>query len=557
MKFEALTRLERNARRVGEIVGVMARYGLADWLKAVNIQWMRDRLQSFDGQAIANLKVEERVRLALTELGTTFIKLGQMLSTRGDIVGPDIAGELTKLQSHAPADPPEVTRATIQAELGKPPEALFAEFDPEPMASASIAQVHRAHLVSGEDVVVKVQHAGIMDKILPDLEILAGLAELADKHAPQLRPIQPVALVRQFRRTLLHELDFAFERRHLEDFARNFESNDNVHFPAPYRQYSSRRVLTMERLEGIAGNDIEALANSNADQNEFARNGALMYLDMIFRDSFYHADPHPGNLMLMQDGVIGVLDCGMVGRLDEELREEVESLLLAAAEKDAQQLTEMVLRLGSAPPDCPRDQLRADLDDFLADFVGMPLEDLELSATLNSLTEIIRRYRIILPAGVSMMLRTLVVLEGTSRLLDRSFSLAEVIRPYYFTIVSRRMAPQKLFARVRRSFRDWERMLDSLPRDIADVLARVRSGTFDIHLDHRRLEPTVNRLVMGLLTAAMFLGSSLLWSMKAPPVVFDVSIFGALGYVISTWWGWRLYRAIRKSGDINTPDQRK
>src|SRR5208283_1926722 len=181
MKFTALTRLERNVHRVGEIVGVLAKYGLADWVKGLNYSWIQDRIQSFDGQHIPNLKVEERVRLAFTELGTTFIKLGQMLSTRPDLVGPDMARELAHLQIAAPADPPETVRATIEAEFGKPLGELFAQFEDAPLASASIAQVHLARLRSGEQVVVKVQHAGIADKIMPDLDILAGLAELAEK----------------------------------------------------------------------------------------------------------------------------------------------------------------------------------------------------------------------------------------------------------------------------------------------------------------------------------------------------------------------------------------
>lgn len=552
MKIETLPHLERNLRRVREIVGVLARYRLADWLKGLHYSWIQDRLQSLDGQQITDLKHEERVRLALTELGTTFIKLGQMMSTRADLVGPEMAAELAKLQSHTPADASAAVRASVEAELGRPPEELFARFDAEPFASASIAQVHGARLPSGEEVVVKIQHAGIEEKIQADLEIMGGLAELAEKHLTPLRPLQPVATVRQFRRTLLRELDFTYERQNLEEFARHFADDDDVRFPKPFRRFSSRRLLTMERFEGLSGTDPAALARSGADLNEFARRGATMYLDMIFRDSFYHADPHPGNLMLLNDGAVGVLDCGMVGRLDEGFREELESLLVAASERDSGQVTEIVLRLGSAPPDCPRDQLRADLDDFLADFVGQPLEDLNLGPALNRLTGIIRSYQIVLPPGMALLLRTLVELEGTSRQLDRTFSLAAVLQPYYFKLVRRRLAPQKLLLRLRRSLRDWEHLLDSLPRDLADVLARLRVGTFDIHLEHRRLEPAVNRLVMGLLTGALFLGSSLLWSTKAPPVVWGVSVFGAAGYVLALWWGWRLFRSIRKSGDIDS-----
>ena len=459
------------------------------------------------------------MRLAFTELGTTFIKLGQMLSTRPDLVGPEMARELAHLQTAAPADPPDTVRATIEAEFGKPLSKLFAQFEEAPLASASIAQVHLARLHSGEQVVVKVQHAGIADKIMPDLDILAGLAELAEKHASQIRLYQPVAVVRQFRRTLLRELDFTFERRNLEEFAEHFAQDDTVHFPRAYAQFSTRRVLTMERLDGILGTDSAALAASGADLNEFARRGANMYLQMIFRDAFYHADPHPGNLMLLPGGVVGVLDCGMVGRLDEELAEGLEEMLMAVVNHNSADLGEIILRLGSAPPATPRDELRADLTDFVADYVGQSIQDMDLSGALNSLFEIIRRYNITLPPPLSLLLRTLVELEGTAQRLSPEFSLAEVFRPFYTTMVRRRLSVRRILGRLQHAYRDWERLVQSLPRDLGDVLKRVRDGTFSVHLDLRHIDPVINRLVLGVMTAALFVSSALLWSMKAPPTI--------------------------------------
>jgi len=552
MKLAALTRLERNVHRGGEIIGVLAKYGLADWVKGLNFAWIQDRIKSIDGQHIPDLKLEERVRLAFTELGTTFIKLGQVLSTRPDLVGPEMAGELARLQTDAPADPPGAVRATIEAELGKPLGELFAEFADAPLASASIAQVHLARLHSGEQVVVKVQHAGIVDKIMPDLDILAGLAELAEKHSSQARLYQPVAVVRQFRRTLLRELDFTYERRYLVEFAEHFAQDATVRFPRPYAQFSARRVLTMERLDGILGTDAAALAASGADLNEFAMRGARMYLQMIFRDAFYHADPHPGNLMLLPGGVVGVLDCGMIGRLDEELTEGLEEMLMAVVNHNSSDLGEVILRLGAAPPGTPRDQLCAELTDFVADYMGQSIQDMDLSGALNSLFEIIRRYNVTLPPPLSLLLRTLVELEGSARKLSPEFSLAEVFGPFYATMVSRRLSLRRILGRLQHTYRDWERLAQTLPRDLGHVLNRVRDGTFSVHLDHRHLDPVINRLVLGVMTAALFVGSSLLWSLKAPPTIDGVSVFGGVGYLIAAWLGWRLLRAIKKSGDINS-----
>jgi len=552
MKFALFKQRKHDAQRAGEIIGVFAKYGLADWFKDWHLAWIQERLKSFDGRPISELNLAERLRLAFTELGPTFIKLGQMLGTRPDVVGTEIAAELARLQIATAVDPPKTVRATIKAELGHPPEKRFAEFDEKPFASASIAQAHRAVLLTGEAVVVKVQHDGILEKIQPDLDILANLAELAEKHAPQLRAYQPVALVQQFRLTLLRELDFNSERRNLEEFATHFADDPTVHFPAACNEFSSRRVLTMERLDGILGTDTAALKKSGADLDEFARRGANIYLEMIFRDAFYHADPHPGNLMLLPGGVVGILDCGMTGRLDEELAEDIEDMLLAVAKSNATDLAEIILRVGSAPPGVSRDQFRAEVNDFIADYTNQSIDELDLSAALNRMAEIIRHYKIILPPPLSLLLRTLVELEGTAQKLNPQFSLSEVIRPFYTKVVSRRFSPRRILNRVQRAYRGWERLVESLPHDLGEIAKRIREGTFSVHLHHRNLDPVVNRLVLGIMTAALFVSSALLWSTKAPPTVHGVSVVGAAGYVVAIYLGWRLVRAIKKSGDINS-----
>lgn len=552
----AIERLERDTRRVAEIVGVLAKYGLADWLKSIPLAAVRERLRSVEGQPINELATNERFRLALTELGTTFIKLGQMLSTRPDVIGIDLAEELSRLQSDTQPDEAATIRAILTEELGRPPEEVFGFFADEAFASASIAQVHLARLPTGENVVVKIQKANIQTQVESDLSILAGLAELAEKHVEQLKPYEPVALVRQFRRTILRELDFHTERRNLEEFARNFSDDPGIRFPRPWPEFSSRRVLTMERFEGVLGSDTDGLKATGVELGEFARRGANMYLEMIFRDSFYHADPHPGNLMLLPGGVIGVLDCGMAGRLDESLRDEIEALLLAVAQRDAESLTDAVFLIGAVPANVARDQLRADLADFVAEYTGQSINELDLAGALRSLADIIRRHRISLPPGVSLLLRTLVVLEGTAQLLNPDFSLAEVIQPFYTRAVGRRLSPQRLWLRLQRSYRDWDRLLQSLPRDLTETLQRLRSGRLTVHLDHRHLDPVVNRLVLGILSASLFLGSSFLWSMKAPPLLFGVSVFGAAGYLMSVYLGWKLLRAVKHSGSVESRDDK-
>ena len=405
MKIDALSRLERHAKRIAEIAAVLGKYGLADLFGGFDYAWLRERLKSSDGQVLTGtVTTAARVRMALTELGTTFIKLGQMLSTRADLLGPELTEELALLQCGVPPDDASVARATIERELGRPIIELFAHFEDEPMAAASVAQVHGAVLPDGRSAVVKVRRAGVAEQAMTDVEIVQALAELLEKHSPALRAYQPVALVRQFRRTLLREMDFTYERRYLEEFGRNFAEDPTVCIPEVFGEWCSHQVVTMERLEGIRGTDIELLRQSGEDLSGFAKRGATMYLEMIFRDGFYHADPHPGNLLLLPGGVVGVIDCGMVGRIDEDLRDEVESLLVGVVENDSSVVAEQVLQLGAVPAACSPDKLRIDLQDFMADYTGHPLNEVHVGAALGSLVEIIRRHHIVLPPALALLL---------------------------------------------------------------------------------------------------------------------------------------------------------
>lgn len=553
--IESIELLKRNTARVYEIGATFAKYGLADWLEDIPFPGLKERLRQEDGRSIAALGAAERLRLTLTELGTTYIKLGQMLSTRPDLVGAEAASELTKLQSGTPADPSQTIRSLFKSELGKTPEDCFQSFEEIALASASIGQVHRAELADGGQVAVKIQHEGIESKVASDLSILVSLAELAHKHSSRLRAYDPVGVVGQFKRSLLRELDFNNERRNLEQFGRNFRKDRTVQFPKTFPEYSSKRVLTMEFLPGTPGSRPDRLREGGIDLQKFAQRGANVFLEMIFRDGFYHADPHPGNLMLLADGRMGVLDCGMTGRLSEKMRDEFESLLLAVLSRDTDEILSVMQRLDAMPPTVARKVLTGDIDEFLADYGNRDLKELNASEALNSFVAIIRKHHIHLPPDVTMLIRTLILLEGTSRILDRGFSLAELLEPYYNKILIRRFSPKRLTGKMQRSYRDWDRFISSLPRELNNALSRFQEGSLDIQLAHRHLDPIVNRLVMGILTASLFLGSSLLWSMQAPPLYQGVSIFGAVGYGLSFYLGFRLFLAIRKSGSVDSVDR--
>ena len=556
MKISSIPQSYRHLGRWREILAVLSKYGLATWIGRLGPDFAKDILKARGGAVIARESWETRLRMALAELGPTFIKLGQILSTRPDLVGVRLAEEFQQLQANVPSDPPEVIRKLIESELGKPVEQLFAEFEPEAMASASIGQVHRARLHSGEAVVVKVLHAEIEKKVAVDMDILAGLAVMADM-IPEFHNYRPQAIVAEFQRSMRRELDFGREQRNIQQFAHDFRRDQTVHIPRTYPEFSSQRVLTMELLDGIKLSEKKRLAEANIDTDQLARRGAAVCLKMIFENGFYHADPHPGNLLAMDGCRVGLLDFGMVGRIDQRLHEDVSEMLVALSNLDAEHMTSMILRLGKTPADLDRSALALDVADFLSYYAGQSLDKFDLSGALNEMMEQVRRYRIMLPARIAMLLKALVTLEGTARLISPKFSLVEMIRPYRRTLLLRRFSPRRRLRKLYRLFSELEHLLDILPQGIADVLEQMQTGRFDIHLDHRGLEPSVNRLVLGMLASALFVGASLMLSRNVPPLIQlppllpNRSVPGAASAAVSIALGLRLWRAINKSGRLD------
>ena len=550
MRLSTIPQIHRHLKRWAEISIILSKYGLAGWISRLDINFGKNFLKDREGAALALYSRETRIRLAITELGPTFIKLGQILSTRPDLVGIPLAEELKHLQDEVPADPPEVVRRTIEDELGHPLEDLFGEFNLTPIASASIGQVHRARLRTGQQVVVKVQHSDIERKSRVDLDIMTGLAVYAERR-PDLAAYRPKATVAEFQRTMRRELDFGREERNIQQFACFFAKDGSVRIPRTYPELTTVRVLTMELLEGVKLSERPVVLAGEFDLEEVARRGADLYLKMIFKHGFYHADPHPGNIMLLPGNVIGLLDFGMVGRIDEKLREQVEEMLLAIVNHDSLQLANVITRIGSIPESLDYASLTSDVADFVSHYAHQRIDQLDLSSALTEMIEMIRRYKILLPAQIALLLKVLVMLEGTARLACPTFSLMQVMKPYQQTMLWHRISPARRFKKLQRIYGEVEDLVEILPRRMREILRQVQSGKFDVHLDHRGLEPSVNRLVLGMLASALFLGSSLLLSMNVRPLVRGVSVVGATGCIVAVFLGLRLLRAINKSGHLD------
>jgi ubiquinone biosynthesis protein len=526
---------------------VLAKYGLAEGLHWLDVDFVQDRLRSVDGERLREQPFAARVRLALTELGCTFQKLGQALGTRPDVCGDELAIELAKLQVRTVADGPAEVARRIEEELGAKPSELFAEFDPTPLASASIAQVHAARTHDGNEVVVKLVRSGVEAQARVDLDILAAAARIAESRSPALRAWQPTLVARQLRRSLLRELDMHQERANMDRFAAAFAQDRSVRFPRAVDELCSRGALTMERFRGTPLSDSSALRERGADQPAIARIGAQAWLDMVFRDGFFHADPHPGNLLWLEDGVLGILDCGMAARIDTVLREQLEDLLLLAIDRRSFELADCVLQICRGAERVDREALGVDLADILDDHLDTPLERVEIGELLGAVFGALHRHRLALPPSLAMLLRTLVVLEGSSRMLDRNFSLAEVAAPACRRAVRMRWAPRRVAMRVARAGREWERLAAEFPSGLRRTVDRMAQGSFRVRLEHRHLDDSVNRLTLGILIAALVLASASLWTSAAPPRIGHVSALGLAGFVAAAMLGVRLWRSSRRA----------
>jgi ubiquinone biosynthesis protein len=540
--------LIKESKRLNEIITVMAKYGLAEWLNKTNIDWIKKSLKTSKGKDISSYSKEERMRLALTELGTTFIKLGQILSTRSDLVGIELSEELSKLQLATPADGIAKIRSRIKKEFGvKSIDELFVDFKNKPMASASIAQVHQAKLHSGQDVVVKVMHSDIEDDIKEDLKILTKLATLAERHGGIFRFIQPTRLIREFSKTTLDELDFRKELKNIDQFTKNFENDDRVVFPTGFKDFSGKTVLTMSFVEGLSLNKAGELDWSQDYKSNFTEQSAGVFMDMMFRDSFYHADPHPGNLLVRDDGILGVIDCGMVAKLDQKTNHIFEELIIGAAEKDAEHIKNTIFEMTTLPKGVDYEMLTNQIDDFIDKYLDLPLNEFDMSAAIEDITLIIQQHHLIVPPKMTSLLRVVALLEGSSRLLNPEFNIAVLFEKYQIKIFKRRIAPKALFKKMIKNLRQWEHVVELFPTALNKLLRKAGSDNFEVNLDHGNLEKSVNRVVMGLITSALFLGSSMLWSFKVPPVFHGYSVFGIIGVAISSILTFNLIRDIRRS----------
>jgi ubiquinone biosynthesis protein len=559
MRLTRLPRAYSGLRRYRQILAVLLKYGFGDLLARLKVRHpLLGRLPRLRAiKELEDLSRPARLRLAFEELGPTFIKLGQLLSLRPDLLPPEYAAELAKLQDEAMPLPFAQIKGKVEAQLGRALGELFQEFGEEPLAAASLAQVHRALLRDGTEVVVKVQRPGIWETIRADLIILEDLAHFLVRHLPESEPFDPPGVVREFAKTIRRELDFVREGRNMELFRRNFQGDPTVYIPKVFWEYTTSEVLTMERIVGVKVTDLQGLERAGLDRHQVALNGANAILKQIFEHGLFHADPHPGNILVLEGNVIAPLDFGMVGRLDLELRERVGQLILAIARGDLAGLVRTLRELGSLDEQVDLLALRADLADLLDRYSKTPLYRLELGRLLDEMMALVREHRLRLPPNLVMMGKALVIAEGVGRALDPELELLALAQPYLERLALRRGPLQKALQGWAGAWAESRELFQELPEGLRSIMSRLRQGRLKVQfellgLEHlmQELDRASNRLAFALIIAALIIGSSLVMQLQAGPRLWGLSLFGFLGFGFAAFLGFWLVVAILRSGRL-------
>ncbi|MDD3801839.1 MAG: ABC1 kinase family protein [Desulfuromonas sp.] len=563
LPFLHLDRNLRSLRRYREILAVLVTYGFDHLVEQLNIDYYLERArrlirrQRQQLSALERLPAEQRLRMALEELGPTFIKFGQLLSTRPDLLPASYIRELNRLQDHVAPLPWSAIEQRLTTELGAPPQSLFGTVDPTPLAAASIAQVHRARLHDGRQVALKVQRPGIEAVIATDLDILEGLAGLLENNQDRTSLVSPLQLVREFRRTLYRELDFTKEAHSLCRFRSNFAGDPHLYVPEVFWDYSSEALLTLELIDGCKIDDLDGLRRAGHDLPELARRGAQCFLTQVVHHGLFHGDPHPGNLRVLADGRICFLDFGMVGHLDDELRQQLASLLLGLFRKDTDMLAEVLLTRRPRTSEIDLPALRRDLLEFIDDYHQRPLKQIDSFKLMTEFIALMGRHHIRFPADLMLLTKALVTIEGIGRRLDPDFNLIEQIEPNVRALLKQRLSSEHLGRQTLNCLRAYLDLARSLPHDIREVLLRLNSNSFKIDLEHRGLERLIrdldkssNRLSFSFLIGSLIIGSSLIVQTGAGPQLFGLPALGLLGYSIAALLGLWLAIGVLSSGRL-------
>lgn len=558
MPFYHFRQTYRDLQRVRQILNTLIKYGFGYIVERLNLQGyipLGKRLFRIPKREVIPRNAAEQFRLVLEDLGPTFIKFGQILSLRRDILSEDFVRELEKLQDEVPPFPFEHTREEILSHFEKPIEKLFLSFDEKPLAAASIGQVHRATLFDGRGVVVKVQRPGIRETVETDLNILMNLARLLEKYIPEARLYDPVGMVEEFAQSIRKELDFRIEGRSADRFKEIFKESKTVYVPEVIWTLSGRHILTIEYSTGKKVTEVDGDLKY---RHRLAKNFIDSFLVQIFEHGFFHADPHPGNIFILDDGRICFHDFGIMGHLDEEMIDNLSNLFLALMDKDVGRLMDIYLDVGLLSGEFDPKAFKRDVRDFLEGYYDIPLKDFSFAEFMNGLIAVGQRYQIKAPTDLLLFGKTFMTVESIVRTLDPEFNLIENIRPYTQILLRKKFfEPSRIYKDMIRVGVEINSIIRSLPSDLHHMIRRFQEGRLELEVRHEKLEDlelhidkASNRLSFSLIIAAVIIGSSIIMQTQIGPLFLGFPVIGVVGYLVAGFLGLWLVWAILRSGRL-------
>ena len=563
--FLSLRRTYRSANRVRQIINVFLKYGFGKVIDQIHLSRFvpfRKRIKAF-GQwpSVKEPAVAERLRMAFTELGPSFIKLAQILSSRPDLITKMYSDEFKKLQDRVPPFSSDEAVQIFEQETAKTISQIFSRFDSVPVAAASIAQVHYATLLDGTNVVVKVQRPRIKEIIETDISILMFMANLMEKYYPESSFFNPTGIVDEFARTVRKELDFLEEARNCIRFRKNFEHDPDICIPLVFTDYSTNRIIVMERIDGVRMDDIEGITKLGLDRIRLAKAGVNAYFKQILEDGFFHADPHAGNIFAMPSGKIGFMDFGIVGRVSLELRESMANTFLALIHKDFDGLIDQYIELGLLPEhvdlDVFRKEFKADLADFLEPLYGVTIKDINFAEYLDTVTHLAIKHHMKIPSDLLLVNKAMFILENIGRELDPDFDFIAAAEPYASKIIRERLRPGRLYESARKNIADIGEFAVLFPKQLRQVVQKVLRDDFHIKMTHigldrfiRDMDRSTNRISFSMIIAAMLLSSAIMHATGAGPVYKGFSLLGMSAFFSAFLLGIWLIISIIRSGRL-------
>jgi len=560
-KIGVIGRTYRHLTRYRQILTVLFKYGFENLVEHIKIeQYIELGLQMISRKPrarVAKLSRSERIRMMFEELGPTYIKLAQILSTRPDLIPVDLLTELAKLQDKVPSFPFSDVQDIIFKERGQTITDLFETIDEVPIASASIGQVHRARLKNGEEVAIKIQRPGIRKIIEVDLEIMLHLATLAERNIEELMPQRPVKIVEEFARTLEKELNYNIEATNMERMAAQFLDDHTLYIPKVFRDFSTKRILTMEFVEGIKISDIQKLNEAGLDCKKIIARGSDILLKQIFDHGFFHADPHPGNIFVLPNNVICLLDFGMTGSVGRHTREDFVDLIDSVVHQDEINTTHALLKMTTYEQEPKRRLLEKDVADFMGRHLYKALKDIEVGKLLQHLLELAARHRLSIPPDIFLMMKALSSIEGVGLMLDPEFDMIAQATPFIKRIKMTRFEPHRIAGDIMRLTTETLEFLQQFPKDMLEITRMIRERKFYLKHEIQDLDTMLathdqisNRISFSIIIAALLIGSALIVISKTPPLFYGISLIGIIGFTAAAVMGIWLLIAILKKGRL-------